>query len=77
MSKHDGGQAFPKVERLLDRDPGGRVFYVDSTSGMTLRDYFAAQAIIGICASGFGTAEWAAKRADEVADAMIAEREKE
>ena len=51
--------------------------------GMTLRDYFAAAALQGICASQFiadhapkGEASAIAKRAGEIADAMIAERSK-
>ena len=70
----DGGSAFP-----YESTPDGR-FY----SGMTLRDYFAGQALAGsISASennGFINVQQAGKFAAEaylVADAMIAEREKE
>ena len=53
--------------------------------GMTLRDYFAGQALAGLCANhGFiNSASWdaapnavIASRAYSLADAMLAEREK-
>lgn len=49
--------------------------------GMTLRDYFAGQALAGMCASKFSSPhgcyehQWAT-RAYEFADAMLREREK-
>jgi hypothetical protein len=49
-------------------------------AGMTLRDYFAGQALVGIFANPNGTAgSWqvAAKHAYLSADAMLAERTKE
>lgn len=54
------------------------------SDGMDLRDYFAAQVMEGICAGDWkfdlkdGTVTWveiAAKRAYEIADAMIEARE--
>lgn len=43
--------------------------------GMTLRDYFAGQALAGICAFGpYRTS--APQEAYKIADAMLAEREK-
>lgn len=76
MSKqNDGGPAFP--------DPGpADDSYVNWNHGMSLRDYFAAQALIGILAArnGFlvdvGTTN-AAPWAYQIADAMLAEREKD
>jgi hypothetical protein len=45
--------------------------------GMTLRDYFAAQALAGICADAtLGAAETIARCAYQLADAMLKEREK-
>ena len=63
----DGGPAFP-------------VSTIDGFTeyGMTLRDYFAAQALQGICASGpnFGwTKEMLSKEAYGIADAMLSARE--
>jgi pyridoxal/pyridoxine/pyridoxamine kinase len=58
-----GGAAFPHV-------PTFKV----GNNGMTLRDYFAGQAIAGLLDRN--NAEKAAEVAYHVADAMIAEREK-
>ncbi|WP_085599722.1 MULTISPECIES: hypothetical protein [unclassified Pseudomonas] len=69
MSKPTGGPAFPV--------PG--LQHDDDFNGMTLRDYFAAKALQGLCADP-NTAD--AKRADlvaecyELADAMLAARVK-
>jgi len=66
----DGGSAFP-----FENMPDGRVW-----SGMTLRDYFAGQALVGIIASDCSdkmAVEPRAKLAYRIADAMLAEREKE
>lgn len=67
--RNDGGSAFPSYGSM-----GEIVGY-----GMTLRDYFAAAALTGICASGPGhhmTNEAIATEAGKLADAMIKEREK-
>lgn len=67
MSKENGGPAFPIVV-------GDQM-----TQGMTLRDYFAAKALNGLCADG-STA--GTKMADlvaecyDLADAMLLERAK-
>jgi len=60
---NDGGSAFP-------------VMYV--SEGMTLRDYFAGQALAGILSSAnFGDArDWLPDRAYGLADAMLAARER-
>jgi len=62
----NGGSAFPGS-------------YKDGNArGMTLRDYFAGQALAGICAArGEGTHEFLAEWAYGIAEAMLAEREKE
>jgi len=48
MSKKDnGGPAFPRQHTVADaNDPGFKL----GNDGMTLRDYFAAKAMQGICA---------------------------
>ena len=58
-----GGAAFP-----LESDYG-------SQPGMTLRDYFAGQALVGLVVLK-GKPEYQALAAYMLADAMIAEREK-
>ncbi|MFJ4113773.1 hypothetical protein [Pseudomonas sp. NPDC089758] len=79
MSKDTGGPAFPVSYDHDTFQPS----HVDEAkqlmSGMTLRDYFAAKALQGLCADP-NTAD--AKRADlvaecyELADAMLAARVK-
>ena len=69
--KDNGGAAFP-----CERERGERL---DSSEGMTLRDYFAAKALQGIFASGNLTTETEQKIAVDaylMADAMLAERAK-
>lgn len=72
----DGGQAFPQAGWRYDSAIGR---YVESVSGgMSLRDWFAGQAIAGICAN----ADWwacahddqAAVQSYQLADAMLAQR---
>ena len=81
--KNDGGQAFPRLKELVHHGTSTKRYAADSIGGMTLRDYFAGQALIA-CAQMFLTiatthpdakgavALWAY----EIADAMLAEREK-
>jgi len=76
----DGGPAFPQTV------PGGLPgMPAESTSwyGMTMRDWFAGQALQGLCSeveySGAMTAvdcQWIAQRAYNMADAMLAARSK-
>ncbi len=81
----DGGPAFP-IKFRYERSDGAIVTH--DSDGMTLRDYFAAQALSGRCArpevacDGWPNTEtnnWAIRVANECyayADAMLAEREK-
>jgi hypothetical protein len=82
MSENNGGLAFPSNYVEQHGKNEGMQFV---TGGMTLRDYFAGQALAGELASqsesflykvGTDGATSAAKRAFEFADAMIAERDK-
>ena len=57
-ARDDGGQAFPGVQ----------------TDGMSLRDYFAGQAVAGLCATA--RLSEIERRAYAIADAMLAERSK-
>jgi len=70
MTKETGGPAFPRDHAH------------DGHNGMTLRDYFAAKAMQGICAhSGGASPVWAENNSDiaevsyELADAMLKARE--
>lgn len=71
----DGGPAFPTPE-YYDEKPVG----IDH--GMTLRDYLAAQALIGLvlkcqqAADAAGAAPGIAEDAYKLADAMLAERKR-
>jgi hypothetical protein len=71
---NDGGTAFPALDILMDRDPGGREYDAIGTKGMSLRDWFAGQAMSG---APHGTPIQVAEWAYMLADAMIAERAKE
>ena len=69
MTINDGGPAFPSVGEGF-----GNPSY--SAPGMTLRDYFAGQALAGLLAKyGIGGAAMLAKNCYEHADAMLAARE--
>ena len=88
----DGGPAFPELvggEQWDTRD-GDRKMSFESAGGMTLRDYFAAHALASMggmefingadeVAANNGTTRGAvlAQLAYEIADAMLAERDKE
>jgi hypothetical protein len=64
MREHDGGPAFPNITPDMP---------VDGSPGMTLRDYFAGQALAGCGVPNRPQeiAEWAYM----VADAMLAARD--
>ena len=74
MSKDTGGQAFPRSSQCENEST------IDA-QGMTLRDYFAGQAMIKVL-DGFDymaaevQAETRAEYCYQIADAMIAERNK-
>ena len=78
---NNGGPAFPQSDLS-----GYGIGPVDGMAGMSLRDWFAGQALAGWLASygpdaGHpanrpGSRETVARQAYEIADAMIAEREK-
>ena len=67
----DGGPAFPWEER--DANGQFRQF-----SGMTMRDYFASRAVLGMCSNG---TDWSIYQPEKlaaavfrIADAMLAAR---
>ena len=80
----DGGTAFPgfRMEPPYDpnlEDPNGMfVQQREEHPGMTLRDYFAAAATVGVLADmqfTKETPETVAENAYKIADAMLAQRE--
>jgi hypothetical protein len=81
---NNGGQAFPSFERLrllksvgISEDQKETIF--TESSGMTLRDYFAAKAMQGL-ASHYYSPNWTgaeiAKSAYAIADTMLKESQK-
>jgi hypothetical protein len=72
-TKDNGGPAFPVPTDMS----GGEAFYL-ATPGMSLRDWFAGQAMGGICAHsdtwGLPDVSEIALKAYRIADAMIAAR---
>lgn len=83
MVRTDGGAAFPSTYQLDECEP------VTVHGGMSLRDYFAAKALVlwattenfAACvtagkAHGLDTSEGIAKACYEIADSMLKERAK-
>lgn len=71
----DGGPAFPRTG-IEFRYADGEVLRYDPENGMSLRDWFAGQAISPMLMQAYGsTPKFLAMRAYEIADAMIAARE--
>jgi hypothetical protein len=75
----DGGPAFPRTANNYRQGDSHK--YHDGNLGMSLRDYFAGQALTGWLATAVNLAaeldsEAEAKKAYEIADAMLKEREK-
>jgi hypothetical protein len=66
---NNGGPAFPRISQDLQYKQ------ITSTSGMTLRDYFAAKAMQGLMDAPMSNAE-IADEAYQMADLMIKAREK-
>lgn len=78
MRVNDGGPAFPTVKL---ETPGeaqvGQFFTTGDKPGMSLRDWFAGQALAGFCVLGPGMtikADKAAADSYAAADAMLAAR---
>lgn len=76
MKKHNGGPAFPLAGS--ETENGDIQNYPEF--GMSLRDWFAGQALAGQALKRadewWADYELAAKRCYKIADAMLAEREK-
>lgn len=69
--KYDGGPAFPRQEVIHPALGSVERGY----KGMSLRDYFASQTLIGIVSLQKHTPDHAAQYAYEIADAMLNERD--
>jgi hypothetical protein len=87
MSEHDdGGPAFPIAgSPFQDLGNGNYTLATDGSDGMTLRDYFAAQALIGmgtwspVSSAVGGTESWRSARAKfayDQADSMLEARKR-
>ena len=69
MNKDTSGPAFP----INANESADRCIY----TGMTLRDYFAAKAMLGLLTSTrISKPDWIANDSYEMADAMLKAREK-
>jgi len=78
MVKYNGGSAFPiEADYIRGDKPNEYQFEVRHQPGMTLRDYFAGQYLTGAISIGNIGFNEIAKRAYEMADLMIAERDKD
>lgn len=76
--KNTGGPAFP-CEGGQRVAVGNDLRKMLPSQGMSMRDYFAAKAMAGICAHrdnwGFPSSQAVAKEAYDIADAMLEARE--
>jgi hypothetical protein len=76
---NDGGPAFPQGVALAPGEvPRASYDFVDG-AGMSLRDWFAGQALVGLQANTAYECSWSETAEDcyQLADAMLAERAKE
>ena len=72
MTDKTGGPAFPSEQGECQDGTWNQTY----NSGMSLRDYFAGQALAGICSDNEATdVEWIARWCWKVADEMIRARE--
>lgn len=72
-NKNNGGPAFPKAGNEWDYESGGGWVPAPHQSGMTLRDYFAAKALMQTTVDH--EPDSAARLAYDYADAMLKARE--
>jgi len=78
--KKDGGYAFPQktISHHRSTKEGIEPVY-ETTGGLSVRDYFAGQALSGLSVPPIrvNDIDWIANMSYRLADAMLAEREKE
>jgi hypothetical protein len=70
----DGGAAFPHQAQNWDSDCGCYVKNLNYERGITIRDWFAGQALTKASQGSSRTADDIAKRAYYIADAMLIAR---
>ena len=72
---NDGGPAFPVLKTVWNTQ--SQKEYLDCSNGMTLRDYFAGQALMGFCANPNNNCEVYSIVKDSyiISDAMLEARE--
>ena len=78
--RDDGGLAYPSGERYTTTDVMGHTYShckAPFHTGMSLRDWFAGQALTGLVTNGQYPAGQIAESAYSFADAMLAAREQE
>jgi len=68
---NDGGPVHPHTQNIVYQ---GAVIGTEQYQGLSLRDYFAGQALAGMLSKQFGTMEENAHDAYFVADAMLKAR---
>jgi hypothetical protein len=77
---NDGGPAFPQTITFCDGQPQIAGQYFENSEGMTMRDWFAGQALANSNIEEHCGMEWADRVADQafrIADAMIAARSRQ
>lgn len=75
MTRDDGGPAFPATAELVDSAPGSITTRRIADGGMSLRDYFAAQTMLGLLSSAIDLeADLMARTSYLMADVMLKAR---
>lgn len=79
MARDDGGPAFPRPMAWIPEEMAVHGITADAQDGMTLRDWFAGQALSGMYSDGCpaNTIDAIASDAYRIADAMIRAREEQ
>ncbi len=81
MKKNDGGPAFPRVLPTGEFTPDECLLIIQEHAGMSLRDWFAGQALVIITSYPAARSTEALENADvarwayQIADAMLKARE--
>ena len=83
MTKDTGGPAFPHIKSFVQgehkngREADRLGYHTEGSNGMTLRQWYAGQALVGIISSGiFSSMEADVEGAFNYADTMLKEESK-